>query len=107
MLTLALMGMRVIRRVVFVLILSGCAAAVPESKPAPDALVWNPEAPFAREEKTTIPPEAAGLFHFLKGNLLLGQGEFDEALGEFEAAARAKIGRASCRERVWSSAGKE
>jgi hypothetical protein len=66
MLTLALMGKRVIRRVIFLLILSGCAAAVPEPKAPPDSLVWNPEAPFAREEKTVIPPEAAGLFHFLK-----------------------------------------
>ena len=59
------------------------------SQVAPDALVWTPEAPFARDEKIEIPSEAVGLFHFLKGQLLLGQGDFDEALKEFEAAARA------------------
>ena len=73
---------------VFLLLLSGCAATVPDVKSPPDALVWTPEAPFAREQKIEIPPEAAGLFHFLKGHLLLGQGEFDEALKEFEAAAK-------------------
>ena len=92
MLTLSLMSTRTIWRIVFLLILSGCASAVPEVKPPPDALVWTPEAPFARDEKIEIPSEAAGLFHFLKGQLLLGQGEFDEALKEFEAAAQANPG---------------
>src|SRR5919106_3570581 len=89
-LTLSLMGMRSLWRLCFLLFVSACAAAGgPETKPPPDALVWNPEAPFAREQKTEIPPEAIGLSHFLKGHLLLGQGEFEEALKEFEAAAQA------------------
>ena len=93
MLTLSLMSMRTVWRIVFLLILSGCAAStVPEAKPPPDTSAWAPEPPFARDQKIEIPAESVGLFHFLKGQLLLGQGEFDEALKEFEAAAQANPG---------------
>jgi hypothetical protein len=60
MLTLSLMSTRFIRKFFFLLVLSGCAAAAPEIKSPPDTLIWNPEAPFAREQKIEIPPEAAG-----------------------------------------------
>src|SRR5918996_2173693 len=89
MLTLSLMATRFIGSVVFLLILSSCATTVPQSKSPPDAVLWKPEAPFTREQKVEIPREAIGLSHFMKGHLLLGQGEFDEALKEFEAAAEA------------------
>src|SRR5262249_6186492 len=92
MLTLSLMSTRIIWRIIPLLILSACASAVTEVKPPPNGLVLTPEAPFAREQKIEIPSEATGLYHFLKGQLLLGQGEFDEALKEFEAAARANPG---------------
>src|SRR5688572_29555772 len=72
---------------IFLAILSGCASRAPAIKPPPDGLVWSPEAPFQREKKVEVPAEAKALSHFIKGNLLLGQGEFDEALKEFEAAA--------------------
>src|SRR5262245_18394514 len=89
MLTLSLMSTRSICRIVPRLILSACASAVSEVKPPPNGVVQTPSAPFAREQKIEIPSEATGLYHFLKGQLLLGQGEFAHALKEFEAAARA------------------
>src|SRR5918996_3369704 len=78
-----------IRRVIFLVILSGCASAAPEIKPPPHGLVWSPEAPFQHDKKAEIPAEASGLNHFLKGQLLLAEGNFEEALKEFEAAAQA------------------
>ena len=62
------------------MVLSGCASAAPPIKPPPENLTWVPETPFAVEKKAEVPAEATGLFHFLKGNLLLGEGHFDEAL---------------------------
>ncbi|HYY24482.1 MAG TPA: tetratricopeptide repeat protein, partial [Candidatus Udaeobacter sp.] len=74
--------------VIFLVFLAGCASTVPEIKPPPKGLAWSPEAPFQRDKKVDIPPEAGGLAHFLKGQLLLSAGEFEEALKEFEAAVQ-------------------
>ncbi|HSK31632.1 MAG TPA: tetratricopeptide repeat protein, partial [Candidatus Limnocylindria bacterium] len=70
------------------MILSGCAAAVPELKTPPDGFIWAPEAPFRDQPKVDIPDEAKGFSHFLKGQLLLSEGDFDGALKEFEGAAK-------------------
>src|SRR6266568_6628505 len=78
-----------VRSVVFLVIFSGCASAVPELKSPPEGLDWSPEAPFRHDKKTEIPAEANGLSHFLQGQLLLGEGNFEEALKEFEAAVQA------------------
>ena len=86
------MNRRTIWRIVVLLCVSGCASIVPEVKTPPDTSMVTAEAPFAREPKIEIPSESVGMFHFLKGQLLLGQGEFDEGLKEFEAAAQANPG---------------
>src|SRR5437867_6150106 len=75
-----------VRSVVFLVIFSGCASAIPELKSPPEGLDWSPEAPFRHDKKIEIPAEANGLSHFLEGQLLLGEGNFEEALKEFEAA---------------------
>src|ERR671918_637567 len=89
-----------IRRVIFLVILSGCASAAPEIKPPPHGLVWSPEAPFKGDKKIEIPAEASGLNHFLKGQLLLAEGNFEDALKEFEAAAQASPSDAFLRFRL-------
>src|SRR5215470_12265093 len=94
MLTLLRMGTRFLRSTVSLLILSGCASAMPDLQPPPDGLAWTPEAPFARENKVEIPAEAKSLSHFLNGNLLLGEGDFEAALKEFEAAVQDNPGDA-------------
>ena len=58
-------------------------------KEPPKELVVKPEAPFRRDQIIEIPAEAKGLAHFVKGQMLLNEGEFDLALVEFEAAAAA------------------
>src|SRR5437016_10665164 len=78
-----------VRSVVFLVIFSGCASAVPELKSPPEGLDWSPEAPFRHDKKTEIPAEANGLSHFLEGQLLLGEGNFEEAVKAFEAAVQA------------------
>jgi len=83
-----MMDTRFVRGALLLLILSGCASTVSDLKPPPDGLVWKPEAPFARESKVEVPNEAPGMFHFVKGSLLLGDGDFDAALKEFEIAAQ-------------------
>src|SRR3989442_1562743 len=100
MLTIQLMRMRSIRTVVFVAILSGCATAVPELKPVSDELVWIPEPPFRNHQKIEIPAEAQAYSHFLKAQMLLGDGEFEAALKEFEAAAQASPSEAFLRFRL-------
>ena len=84
------MGTRSLRTAISLLILSGCAAAVPELKPPPEGLAWSPEAPFRNQRKTEISSEAQAFSHFLKGYALLGEGDFDPALKEFEAAVAAE-----------------
>src|SRR6266545_1591283 len=100
MLTIQLMGMRSIRTVVFVAILSGCATAVPELKPVYNELAWIPEPPFRNHQKIEIPAEAQAYSHFLKGQMLLGDGEFEAALKEFDAAAQASPSDAFLRFRL-------
>ena len=73
------MGTRFLRTAISLLILSGCAAAVPELKPPPEGLAWSPEAPFRNQRKTEIPSEAQAFSHFLKGYALLGDGDFVHA----------------------------
>src|SRR5258708_37264959 len=88
-LTLQSMGTRSLRTAISLLILSGCAAAVPELKPPPEGFAWSPEAPFRNQRKIEISSEAQAFSHFLKGYALLGEGDFDPALKEFEAAVAA------------------
>lgn len=82
------MGTRSSRTVILLLILSGCAAAVPELKPPPDSLSWIPETPLRNQPKIDIPAEAQAYSHFLKAQMLLGEGEFEAAVNELEAAAQ-------------------
>src|SRR3990170_980266 len=89
MLTLLPMPTRFVRRAICLLILSGCASAAPEFRSPPEGFSWSPEARFQREKKAEVPAEASGVSHFLIGHLLLGEGEFEQALKEFEAAAQA------------------
>src|SRR3970040_450832 len=92
MLTLQLMATRSFRATVFLLLLCGCSTAVPEPKLPQDDLNLNltPEAaPFRNQPKIEIPADAAVINHFLKGQLLLGEGDFDAALKEFEGASKA------------------
>jgi tetratricopeptide (TPR) repeat protein len=84
------MDIRILRAVFLLAGLSGCATAVPELMVPPDGISWAPDAPFRDQPKTEIPSEALAFNHFLIGHLLLGEGNFDGALKELEAAAAAK-----------------
>ena len=88
MLTLLPMLTRFVRGAICLLILAGCASAAPEFRSPSEGFSWSPEARFQREKKAEVPADAGGLSHFLIGHLLLGEGEFDQALKEFEAAAQ-------------------
>ena len=72
---------------ILLLFLSRCTSAAPEPT-APDAFSWIPEPPFRNQRKVEIPAEAAAINYFLKGQLLLGEGKFDEAVKEFDAAIK-------------------
>src|SRR5574341_1312612 len=74
---------------VFFALLSACAPLAPDLALPPKDLAWEPQAPFRSEKKVEIPAEAKALGHFAKGQSLLGQGEFNQALTEFEAAVQA------------------
>src|SRR5215207_5879806 len=89
MLNVAVMGTRGVRAAFLMVILSGCATALPDGQLPPDALIWSTEGPFSKTAKVDIPDEAGAFNHFLKGQLLLIDGEFDPALKEFEAASQA------------------
>ena len=80
------MGTRSSRTAVLFLILSGCTAAVPEPKLPPDGLSWLPETPFRSKDRVDIPADAVAINHFLRAQMLLGEGDFDGALKEFESA---------------------
>ena len=86
---LAIMGTRGFRTGFLLVILSGCATATPDHQLPPDGLNWIPEGPFSKTAKVDIPDEAGAFNHFLKGQLLLIEGEFEPALKEFEAASKA------------------
>ena len=73
----------------WLLLFSACAPTVSEFKAPPEDLAWEPRPPFLREEKVEIPAEAKALGHFAMGQVLLGRGEFGEALKEYEAAVQA------------------
>src|SRR5512147_1598066 len=88
-LNLTVMGTRGFRAALLLVLLSGCATAVPDHQLPPDGLVWSPEGPFSKDTKAVIPDEASAFNHFLKGQLLLIDGEFEPALKEFEAATQA------------------
>jgi tetratricopeptide (TPR) repeat protein len=83
------MSIRSSRAAVLFIILSGCTAAVPEPTLPPDGLSWSPEPPFRKQDRVDIPAEAVAINHFLRAQLLLGEGNFDGALKEFESASRA------------------
>ena len=89
MLNLPVMVTRGFRAALLLVLLSGCATAVPDHQLPPDGLVWSPEGPFSKDTKAVIPDEASAFNHFLKGQLLLIDGEFEPALKEFEAATQA------------------
>ena len=76
-------------------LLAACSTLVSKApvKPQepPKAVVLEPpaEAPFRREQKIEIPADAQAMAHFVKGQMLLTEGEFDPGLAEFQAAAAA------------------
>ena len=82
------MGTRHFLTLAALLLLSGCAAAVPDSKPPPDGLNWSPAGPFSGQRKIEGSVEALGLSHYMRGSLLTSEGDFDGALKEFETAAQ-------------------
>ena len=82
------MGARSIRTVILLSILSACTTAAPPLKTPPEGLDWSPDAPFRNQAKPDIPVEAQAFSHFLKAYMLLGEGEFEGALKELEAAAQ-------------------
>jgi len=84
-----MMGTRHLRTVVALLILSGCAAAVPDSKVPPEGLAWSPTGPFSGQNKTALPADARGVAHYVIGSMLMTEGDYDGALKEFETAAQA------------------
>src|SRR3990172_4048008 len=86
--------------VVFLTLLSACAPSAPELALPPKELAWDPQAPFRGEKKVEIPAEARALGHFAKGQSLLSQGEFDQALTEFEGAVQADPSNAFLRFRL-------
>jgi tetratricopeptide (TPR) repeat protein len=96
------MGTRTIRTVFVFAMLSGCATAVPELSAPPDGLSWVPNTPFRDHAKADIPADAIAVGHFLKGQLLLGEADFDGALKEFEAAVGANSNDAFLRFRLAS-----
>jgi tetratricopeptide (TPR) repeat protein len=67
--------------------LSGCVSSRAAVQAPGDGLFGAPEAPFLHQQKVEVPAESKGLSHFLKGHLLLSEGNFDEALKEFESAS--------------------
>ena len=71
------------------------------AQPAVDPLLTS-EAPFANQPKVEIPSEAAAINHFLRGQLLLGEGDFDGALKEYESAAQANPNESFLRFRLAS-----
>ena len=83
------MGTRGFRTAFLLVVLSGCATAVPDRQLPPDDLVWLPQSPFSKDAKVELGDDARAFNHFLKGQLLLIDGEFEPALKEFEAAALA------------------
>ena len=87
MLTKSMMRTRFYGSVVGILILSGCAFRSPVIKAPANGLFGTSEAPFLQHQRVEVPAESKALSHFMKGNLLLGEGRFDEALAEFESAA--------------------
>jgi tetratricopeptide (TPR) repeat protein len=87
---------------VFLVILAGCTTAAREPKLPPDGLLWSPETPFRKQPKVEIPGEAAAINYFLRGQVLLGEGNFDGALKEFESAAQANPDDAFLRFRLAS-----
>ncbi|MCH7916272.1 MAG: tetratricopeptide repeat protein, partial [Deltaproteobacteria bacterium] len=70
------------------MLLAGCAPYLPEIKPPPKDLVWEPYAPFSHKKKVEVPAEAKALGHFAKGQAYLSEGDFDQALREYEAAVQ-------------------
>src|SRR4051794_5476298 len=72
--------------VVSLALIAACSPKLAKVQEAPKEVVIQPEARF-NEPHVEIPAEAAGLAHFAKGHLLVGEGDFDQALVEFQAAA--------------------
>src|ERR1700752_2042294 len=97
-----MMSTRIFRACFLLAILSGCATTTPEIQTPPDGLSWSPVAPFRDEPKTDLPSDAFAVNHFLIGQMLLGEGDFEAALKEFEAASRLKPDDAFLRFRLAS-----
>ena len=86
-----MIGMRALWMPLLLLALAGCSAAGPGTQLPPDGLSWSPEIPpFRNLPKTEIPPEASAFSHFLMANALLGDGDFDNAVKQMEAAVQAE-----------------
>src|SRR5512145_3283003 len=90
MLTVLSMERRLPGIVALLAILCGCATSASKTQPSSDGNNnWGTETPLARAGKTEVSDEAKALAHFLKGQLLIQEGAFDDAIKEFEAAAQA------------------
>lgn len=74
--------------VVLLVLLGACSPSLTEIKGPPKDLVWKPEPPFLREKKVDVPTEAKALSHFLRGQILLTEGDFNKALTEYEEATK-------------------
>jgi len=86
--------------VVLTALLSACSQLAPGQKEPPTNVVRDHPPPFLRDNKVEIPEEAKALGHFFKGRNLLIQGEFAEALVEYEAAVQADPSSAYLRFRL-------
>ncbi|HEY1235138.1 MAG TPA: tetratricopeptide repeat protein, partial [Candidatus Binatia bacterium] len=76
---------------ILLLVLAGCSTVGPGTQLPADGLSLSPEIlPFRHLPKTEIPPEATAFSHFLIANALLGEGEFDHAIKQMEAAVQAE-----------------
>jgi tetratricopeptide (TPR) repeat protein len=91
MLTVFSMHRRFLAAATFCALGAGCAAAKPEPAAAPRAIinVAAVEEPAPRRVRAALPPEAKALSHFLKGQLMLQEGDFNGAIAEFASAAEA------------------
>ena len=90
MLTVLSMNRRLSGAAALLAILYGCAATTTEKPSSSDGIInWGIEAPLVQAGKTKMSADARALSHFIKGQLLIQEGAFDDAIKEFEAAARA------------------
>jgi len=94
------MGFLTILAVLWLALFAGCTSAVSVPKGAPGEAVTEQPAPFAGKEKTEVPVSAKAYAHFIQGQLYLTEGNFSEAIKEYELAVRADPSNAFLRLRL-------